>query len=913
MSSEPHSVELVNEDDNLVFDDTVLFEDEEQALFSNLNEMDDIDFTVEELNLQNNNLDKDIAVTTDVDKLQHLEKLKTFTVNELEVKKLLLPYASNHPMTTILPPLYHGYKHLQELNYVPITAREGPNGDGKIPNIFIKDKLNNKLLPKDKLLPNWKTACNIALVTGEIGGITVLDIDKKNSGMDTWNEFIESNLHDIDDFVSVETPNGGLHFYFQYNSKFKTVSNIIKNIGIDVRNDGGFITAPPSANRLNNINYEWTNGGPVSRDKLPIMPDWLVNWLLKDSKNSLNTNTQHIPKTHRATCKNTNPKLFMELLDLLPDSFWTYYEEWRNLGWIITRFFCNDIEKAQEVFLEYSAKAGSSFDSNACIKLVESTDLERGYGLKNLLDTCKSINQKAVETILQKYALSKPQFTYNNPCMGEFSHKYQAAKFDSFSDLIITLSQELSKVCVESNGGEFYYADNVSTYTVGKANDQTMDFYYKVPPKESEPEKKDEIFTEEEKEFIEAWKKKDRTDSEKKTITHFRQVNGSRYKEIIKSLEVNINKPKKETAPLIDKYSHITLEELLKRYSRSLVQNVRGTCCSMEKNFTPYKFNTYCGVKYKIKPLTEPIGDMTLWNSYVFEVLANSNEEMANYIHDWFELICTSKRPYNALLLIGEQGCGKSTAFNIFAKGVLGDKNCRYYENLGKCFNEFNDFASFQLNIINESDTLKENYFNDMAIFKSAVTEDMVCGNKKHNPDIKNRQNISSFAILANSLRGFYVPNGERRTAISHVSNKYVRNKEYFDKFYAEYGCESGYDTVGNWYYRRSVNRVTPIAVNKHPPMTDIKKLMEEVSRTSVQQFAHAVKTNEILVDVEWISSADLYYNYCEMCRCSGNRKVLAKNGFIVDLTYEFPKMFVSKRGKDKAGSKGYSIIRNLT
>lgn len=72
----------------------------------------------------------------------------------------------------------------------------------------------------------------VAIVTGKISNLTVIDIEK-----DGISDYLPSTL-------TVRTGGGGYHFYYRYTDKFKNAVRI-KEL-TDIRNDGGYVVAPPS-------------------------------------------------------------------------------------------------------------------------------------------------------------------------------------------------------------------------------------------------------------------------------------------------------------------------------------------------------------------------------------------------------------------------------------------------------------------------------------------------------------------------------------------------------------------------------------------------------------------------------------------------------------------------------------------
>lgn len=100
---------------------------------------------------------------------------------------------------------------------------------------------------------------NIGLVTGEVSGITVIDIDigPGKFGAESWAEAIKDKGEP--DTLMAETGSGGMHVVFAYNSVLKTASNVLGK-GVDSRNDGGYIVAAPSRHRSGGV-YKWLNWG----------------------------------------------------------------------------------------------------------------------------------------------------------------------------------------------------------------------------------------------------------------------------------------------------------------------------------------------------------------------------------------------------------------------------------------------------------------------------------------------------------------------------------------------------------------------------------------------------------------------------------------------------------------------------
>lgn len=102
---------------------------------------------------------------------------------------------------------------------------------------------------------------NIAIITGKISGITVIDLDK-HKGVD-MTKFPDNTYR-------VKTGNGGMHLYYAYHADAPNVADVFKDgKGVDVRNDGGYVVAPPS---VITPKYEGEDGVYMVLDQKPVVP-----------------------------------------------------------------------------------------------------------------------------------------------------------------------------------------------------------------------------------------------------------------------------------------------------------------------------------------------------------------------------------------------------------------------------------------------------------------------------------------------------------------------------------------------------------------------------------------------------------------------------------------------------------------
>ena len=122
------------------------------------------------------------------------------------------------------------------LSVIPVGA--GPKG--KLP--LTKWKPFQTRRATEAEIVAWWTQwpwANVAIVTGEISGVTIVDCDNAAAVA-----LVESWLPDSFDCPIVSTPRGGRHYWFAYTPELKTNTDRVRKI--DIRNDKAIALVPPS-------------------------------------------------------------------------------------------------------------------------------------------------------------------------------------------------------------------------------------------------------------------------------------------------------------------------------------------------------------------------------------------------------------------------------------------------------------------------------------------------------------------------------------------------------------------------------------------------------------------------------------------------------------------------------------------
>jgi len=195
-------------------------------------------------------------------------------------------------------------------------------------------------------ITNWfkKGDRSIGVVTGQLSGITVIDIDigPNKQGDDTWAKLNKDSGEP--QTLMAQTGSGGVHAYFKYNSSINTSTNTL-GPGVDTRNDKGYVVAPPSSHRSGNA-YSWINELPVGD---------LPSHLTQKAKRKPGRPRKHDPTRRKYTLEEVQ-----NMLQFVPADDRTL---WRNVGIIMGREF-GRADAAWEVYNEWADSWGGAKGRN---------------------------------------------------------------------------------------------------------------------------------------------------------------------------------------------------------------------------------------------------------------------------------------------------------------------------------------------------------------------------------------------------------------------------------------------------------------------------------------------------------------------------------------------------------------------
>jgi putative DNA primase/helicase len=120
----------------------------------------------------------------------------------------------------------------------------------------------------------------VAIATGN--GLLVLDVDPKSGGEDGFERLL--NGRKLPDTICVLTGGGGRHYYFAA-PRIPIKNRVGIFPGIDIRSDGGYVVAPPSAHSSGR-SYCFEASSSPTDVKLAHMPGWLLAVITQPAQGS---------------------------------------------------------------------------------------------------------------------------------------------------------------------------------------------------------------------------------------------------------------------------------------------------------------------------------------------------------------------------------------------------------------------------------------------------------------------------------------------------------------------------------------------------------------------------------------------------------------------------------------------------
>jgi hypothetical protein len=681
-------------------------------------------------------------------------------------------------------------------------------------------------------ITTYNSNSNYGIICGEISNLTVIDIDVKNKGLETFNNFLLENNLNLDYFTYQKTPSGGLHILFNYTNKLKTTTNI-NGVSIDIRNDNSYILCEPSI--INNKKYEMIN---LNKEKIKEIPEVFLKFLQKS------TQKETILENHEMrTYKNTDEKLFDELLEMIPESYIDDYTHWLNLLCICKNIY--DKEKSLKMAHHISRKSSKYIFDEVNSKM-RSIKREVGYGFTKLKEMCYDVDEHKTLEIIEKYI---PKIILDTPNGEEidkfynfdFKDKYNINEFqnqtenkifivESLDILEEIIKEKIINIIVKLTNEEYIFK---GIYDISIGKDKYIDFIisYKIA--------KDNKLS---------------------------KINKIKFSSIINKINL---------------------------FSFSSISNSNDNKELKENNL--FNIETPLYIEKLKNDGTFDLDFLNDWIQFTKEIICNNNETYYNFIINFIRNIFLKQRNYTALLLYSEvEGCGKNFFINFIEK-IIG-KNKVESSSINEVVNPQTDLSRKLLIVINELTCTKEDKRHIFDKMKDLITGTNIKINQKY---LQPRQIDLNSSIIATSNNNncLIINEYDRRYSILNVSNIKAQNYKYFEELNLKYNNDNGYLQIYNYIVNFEIKVSTMKALE-----TEIKDDMI-TQQDTIKSYINDIKEN-LWIAFEnsevrnKISGIGLYEDYKLYCKSNPYYFIHKNISFLKKIKENYNDVFEFKKTK---------------
>ena len=283
---------------------------------------------------------------------------------------------------------------------------------------------------------------NVGFPCGLCNNLIIIDIDKKDEGIEEFDKYIKD--FGKPETLIVKSANEGYHYYFTYKHSLQSASYLIENNltnstkyrgkGIDVRTNGGYIVAP------NSSIYEKCY--KIINDIEPIeIPETLLVWLLFEKNNievninnkKTNISKQHIKKNNKnfnGITKNNfiydiSDEQIIEILNKLDYSWYDIYDKWLIVLTVLKSLNKFDIfdkfsKKSKKYDRENNLKMWNC--NRACIDinyLIIKLNQEQKLNLP-LIEKCKILPENIVLKNIKNVKFNKKHLEFDDDIFNNY-------------------------------------------------------------------------------------------------------------------------------------------------------------------------------------------------------------------------------------------------------------------------------------------------------------------------------------------------------------------------------------------------------------------------------------------------------------------------------------------------------------
>jgi P4 family phage/plasmid primase-like protien len=258
----------------------------------------------------------------------------------------------------------------------------------------------------------------IAILTGKINGIIVIDIDNTAH----WKQLLKEQQQSEPKTVKAVSGSGGFHYYFKYDPALENITSkdhcFGKDYDIDIKTNGGCVIAPPTQYYNNNlekdVEYKWEKS--IFDTEMLEVPDWIKELLFvkkikkvtkkipKEENNKLVEETKLKIKENIKEDENTvfTHDDIEQLVKMLSVKRCENYNDWISVGMCL---FNLDITYLH--FWRNWSKQSDKYETGTCeTKWKSFKKAKDGLKIGTLLLWCREDNKDIYNTFMKRQKIN---------------------------------------------------------------------------------------------------------------------------------------------------------------------------------------------------------------------------------------------------------------------------------------------------------------------------------------------------------------------------------------------------------------------------------------------------------------------------------------------------------------------------
>lgn len=249
-------------------------------------------------------------------------------------------------------------------------------------------------------------------------------------------------------------------------------------------------------------------------------------------------------------------------------------------------------------------------------------------------------------------------------------------------------------------------------------------------------------------------------------------------------------------------------------FGSQLVQRIYGM--TFDPSSSQMLVETDQGIKvnqwqgFKVEPCLQQVtnSEVEPFLEYVFEVLADANQQRADWVLDWISDLFQKPhdKPGTALVLVGEHGAGKTCLGEAVIGPIIGHAHYAETNSITQLTDKFNTIMDNKIFLL--CDEAIHSYQKDVASkLKSLITEKLMTIEPKNINSFKKPNHLHFLFTSNEENTALYIDPSpyERRFSVLKVSSTRVQDLEYWEKFHI--WVAANHSKLLRWFLDRKYNR----------------------------------------------------------------------------------------------------------